>query len=259
MGSNGGSRVAVFTTDEREQLRTQLVVAAQNDGDLCGAAHLGSMAGATTLDRWSDIDLALGLRPNAEYAAVVGKWTERMYDRHGAVAHVDVMSGATLYRVFLLGNTLQVDISFWRADDFAARGPRFRLIFGEAGEPRQGDPPDRSAIAGMAWLYALHVRSSLARGRPLQAEFMLAGMRNSTNELTCLRYGVNHFQGRGLDDLPPSARESAAANIPKSAEPRELRDAFGRTMRTLLNEIEHFDGALASRLWGPLDDIVASF
>ncbi len=249
--------MAIFTADEREQLRSELVFAAENDGNLCGAAHLGSMV-ASRLDRWSDIDLALGLAPNADYAQVVGEWTERIYERHGAVGHVDVMSGSTVYRVFLLANTLQVDISFWRAEDFAARGPRFLLIFGEAGEPRHAPSPDPTSIAGMAWLYALHVRSCLARGRPLQAELMLSGMRNSTNELTCLRYGVNHFQGRGLDDLPVSEQESAARNVPQSVQPHHLRAALRSTMSTLLKEIEHIDGDLASRLSGPLNDIVTS-
>jgi hypothetical protein len=48
----------------------------------------------------------------------------------------------------------------------------------------------------MAWLYALHVRSSIARTRPLQAEHMLSGMRDNVLALTCKRHDLVSVQGR---------------------------------------------------------------
>jgi hypothetical protein len=152
--------VAIFTPDEREHLRNQLVSAAQNDPNLCGAAHTGSAA-SSRLDRWSDIDLALCLKPDAKSEQVIAEWTDRLFREHGAVAHVDVMRGVTLFRVFLLRNTLQVDIAFWSAQEFGAIGPNFRLIFiredGEAKPLRPAPQPNASSLIGMAWLYALHV------------------------------------------------------------------------------------------------------
>jgi len=249
------SRVAIFTPDERERLRDELVAVARQDGNLCGAAHTGSAA-SSQLDRWSDIDLALCLKTGASYDQVVAEWTERLYQRHDAVAHVDVMRGATLFRVFLLKNTLQVDVAFWPAEEFGAIGPNFRLIFGEA-KPARPEPPSNSqALIGMAWLYALHVRSSLARGRVLQADYMLSGMRNHVFELTCVRCGVIAKQGRGLDDLPASERAAAARCIPGSLEPSELKSAFRKTMELLVSEIRHVDGQLASKLAGVLQDLV---
>jgi hypothetical protein len=109
----------------------------------------------------------------------------------------------------------------------------------------------------MAWLYALHVRSSLARGRMLQAEYMLSGMRNHVGELQCLRCGVTPHQGRGLDDLPAQERDAAAQCIPGSLEPTELRHAFQVTMQALLKEIRHVDGEAAVRLSVPLNEIAA--
>jgi hypothetical protein len=247
--------VPIFTADERERLRAELVSAAQKDPNLCGAAHTGSAA-SSRLDRWSDIDLALCLASAASHEQVVAAWTDRLYHHHGAVAHVDVMRGARLYRVFLLKNTLQVDVSFWRGEDFGAFGPNFRLIFGEAKPPRPAPQPNARALIGMAWLYALHVRSSLERGRILQAEYMLSGMRNQIGELTCLRCGVIAAQGRGLDDLPVAERDTAATCLPQSLEPSELKRAFRKAMQALLVELRHVDGELEGRLAGPLRDMV---
>ena len=246
--------VPIFTADERERLRDELVSAAQKDPNLCGAAHIGSQA-SSRLDRWSDIDLALCLASGASHEQVVAEWTDRLYHHHGAADRVDVMRGATLYRVFLLRNTLQVDVSFWRTEDFDATGPNFRLIFGEANPPRPAQQPNAHALIGMAWLYALHVRSSLKRGRILQAEYMLSGMRNHIGELTCLRCGVIAAQGRGLDDLPVAEWDTAAACLPGSLEPSELKRAFQNAMRALLEELRHVDRELEGRLSEPLTEI----
>lgn len=244
----------IFTPEQREQIRGELVARAQRDPNLCGAAHTGSAA-ASRLDRWSDIDLALSLKPTASSKQVVAEWTERLYQQYEAVAHVDVMRGSILFRVFLLKNSLQVDIAFWPAKDFGAIGPNFKLIFGET-KPSQPTPElDAKALIGMAWLYALHVRSSIARDRLLQAEYMLSGMRNHVFELVCLRYGTIASQGRGLDDLPAAEQKIAATCIPQSLQPSELKRAFQITMQVLLQEVRSIDLDLNARLAEPLREI----
>ncbi|MFC0540430.1 hypothetical protein [Kutzneria chonburiensis] len=45
---------------------------------------------------------------------------------------------------------------------------------------------------------ALHVRSSIERGRSWQAEHMLGGLRNAVLSLICPRHGVPAVQGRSL-------------------------------------------------------------
>src|SRR5438094_9314048 len=113
----------MFSREEREQIRAALVRAAQADSNITGAAHLGSAA-ADRLDDWSDIDLALCVSHDAAVDDVIASWTARLYENHGAVAHCDVRRGETLYRVFLLRNTLQVDISFRPAERFKSTGPK---------------------------------------------------------------------------------------------------------------------------------------
>jgi hypothetical protein len=84
--------VLVFTSQKREQIRGELVAAAKADSRIGGAAHLGSAA-LGQLDRWSDIDLALCLAPDADLNEVLIDWTTRLYRDHAAVANYDVRRG----------------------------------------------------------------------------------------------------------------------------------------------------------------------
>jgi hypothetical protein len=246
---------SVFSSQEREQIRWGLVAAAKADSRIGGAAHLGSAALGLE-DRWSDIDLALSLVPGADLNQVLVDWTTRLYRDYAAVANYDVSRGDILYRVFLLENTLQVDLSFWPATELRAIGPKFSLIFGAAGESVPEPVPDSKDLIGLAWLYALHVRSSIARSRLLQAEHMLSGMRDNVLALICKRYGVASVQGRGLDDLPEQQRARAAECLARSLESVELKRAFRLTVDTLLEEVRNTDSGLATKLEHPLNQTV---
>jgi hypothetical protein len=244
----------MFTREERERIRAALVSAAQADPKVAGAAHLGSAA-ANRLDDWSDIDLALCISSEGELEGVIAAWTSRLYREHGAVAHCDVKRGDTLYRVFLLHNTLQVDISFWPAGQFRALGPNFKLIFGAANEPHPSPAGNPSELIGLAWLYALHVRSSIARNRLLQAEYMLSSMRDQVLALACLRRSLPTREGRGFDDLAEYERSRFAECYPSSVDGAELHRALHRTMTALLVEIRHRDIDLADRIGPTLIEI----
>jgi predicted nucleotidyltransferase len=135
----------MFTVAQRKPIHDGLVRAASEDERITAAAFVGSAA--TNLeDRWSDIDLALRIRPDLEPEPVARHWTERMYADHDVVHHLDVWAGPALYRIFLLSSTRQVDLSFWPSRAFAASGPAFRLLFGDSvllaneGFPRVGLP-----------------------------------------------------------------------------------------------------------------------
>src|SRR5438552_19099470 len=123
----------MYTPADRERIRAALIAAARDDVRITGAAVTGS-ASVDREDPWSDIDLAFGVRTPDAIAPAVADWTARMYADHGAVAQVDVRSGAWLYRVFLLANSLQVDLAFAPHGEFGARAPTVRLLFGPAAE-----------------------------------------------------------------------------------------------------------------------------
>lgn len=237
----------MYTPAERSALRDALVAEARADARVAGAALTGSAAVGAE-DEWSDIDLALGLSADTNQAAVLADWTTAMYAEHGAVHHTDVWSRGTVYRVFLLDSTLQVDIAFAPADEFGALGPTFQLLFGEAVEQPTWSTPSPVDLIGMGWLYALHARSSIARGKAWQAEYMISGVRDHVLMLMCLRYGVPHSQGRGLHLLPMATTTTVEPTLVRSLDVDELQRAFRASVDVLLEEVALLDAELAVRL-----------
>ena len=239
----------VFTPADRERLRSSLVAEAREDARIQALALTGS-ASLGREDRWSDIDIALRI-DGAVMDDVLDDWTRRFYGNHGAVAHVDVWRGATRFRVFLLENTLQVDVAFWHAEEFGATGPTFKLVFGSANE-RPVQPAEASDLIGMAWLYALHVRSSIARKHLWQAEYMLSAMRDHVLALACWRHGLPTRDGRGFDDLPDDVKARLESTLVSALDADALRIAFTTVTDVFLTEIALVDKDLGERLEAPL-------
>lgn len=244
----------MFTERERDSLRDVLVAAARDDGRIGGVALTGSGAVGAE-DEWSDIDLAFGLKDGVDQAAVIADWTAVMYGEHECIHHTDVRSRGTVYRVFLLATTLQVDIAFAPTAEFGAKAPTFRLLFGEAVEQVPFGEPAAVELIGMGWLYALHARSSIARGKVWQAEYMISGLRDQVLTLACLRLGFPSSQGRGLHLLPQATTAALEPALVRSVDLTELTRAFRAAVVVLLAEIELVEPALAARLEGPLREL----
>ena len=245
----------MFTPEERADLRSGLLEYAASDQRISGAAITGSAAAAGE-DRWSDIDLAFGVGNAAELPNVLADWTAHMYQRHLALHHLDVRSGEWIYRVFLLPGTLQVDLAFGPAAEFRALAPTFRLVFGEAKEPRHIPPPPLADIVGLGWLYALHARSCIARRNVWQAEYMISGIRDNALALACIRHGLPAVHGRGLDLLPSGVAAQFEGSLVRQLDSAELSRAFGVAVHGLLREIRSMDEELAGRLQEALTDLI---
>ena len=245
----------IFTADERERLRASLLERAAKDRRISGAAITGSAA-ASREDRWSDIDLAFGVKDAVELLHVLSDWTAQMYHQHGALHHFDVNAGAWIYRVFLLSSTLQVDLAFVPAVEFRAMAPSFRLMFGEAKESRHVQPPSAANLIGMGWLYALHARSCIARGKFWQAEYMISGIRDNALALACVRHGLAADHGRGVDLLPKEVASQFEGSLVRQLDAVELARCFRTAMDGLLGEIRCADEALAGRLQAALSLLI---
>src|SRR5438132_13241974 len=107
----------MFTVEERDRVRDRLVQMSRADPRLVAGALIGSMAGGGG-DRWSDLDLTVGLADGAAIDDVLADWTARLVNEFDAVHILDVPHLSTIYRVFLLPYCLQVDLSFTRGHEY---------------------------------------------------------------------------------------------------------------------------------------------
>jgi predicted nucleotidyltransferase len=237
-----------FTIASRASLRDELIEWAHDDVDVVGAALVGSAARGAE-DQWSDIDLVLSIATGADPDEVAARWTQRLAAARLVADTLDVRTGeGVLYRVFLLADSLQVDISFWPSALFRATEEGFHLLFGASQEPTSGPDTDARHVIGMAWLYALHARSAIARGRSWQAVMMLDHLRDEIIALASLRLDLNPHHGRDADRLPDDLLARLAVARARSLEPDELRRANAAHLELLLDEVAHVDAALAARL-----------
>ena len=244
----------MFTPDERDRLREQIIAAARADSRITGAALTGSSA-LGNQDEWSDIDLFFGVADPGQLPGALQAMTDVMYREHGALHHFDVIAGPATYRVFLLANTLQVDLAFTPATSFGAAAPSFKLLYGEPVERPHVTAPPAMSLLDYGWLYAIHARSCIARGKVWQAEYMIHSVRDQAMAAACVRHGLPAREGRGVDRLPAEERGLFEAALVRSLERPELRRAMKAAIECLVKEIEHADREVARRIGPALSEL----
>lgn len=241
----------MFTPDERDRVRAALVERAHEDPRITGAALTGSVVPGEE-DRWSDVDLFLGVDDGTDISDVMRDWTEAVYRDAGAIHHFDVRAPAGLYRVFLLENGLQVDVAFTAASSFGPAGPSFRALFGKPIEAARAASPGFEDLAGLAWLGVLHAHTAIERGKHWEAAHWVAAVRDQSLALGCLRLGLPTAYARGVDGLPREVTSPLEGSFVATVDDAELRRALRVVTRCLLDEIGRNDTALAKRLEAPL-------
>jgi len=227
----------VFTVAQRDALRERVLLLADQDARVVAGAAVGSLA-LSGGDRFSDLDLTFGVADRVPIREVLDDWTHRLADELDAVHLVDLERAPTIYRVFLLPDALQFDLSMMPAAAFRPAGPRFRLLFGEtaAGDARFPAPPVAADIFGWGVIYALHSRTCIERGRLWQAEHYVGAVRDHALVLACLREGVPAVQARGYDDLSAQTLARFEGTHVGALEPEELRGALSASVRALVHE-----------------------
>jgi hypothetical protein len=236
----------VFTVEQRDALHERVLRLAEEDARVVAGAAVGSLA-VDGGDRFSDLDLTFGVDERVPVADVLIDWTRTLVDELDAVPLADLESGPTIYRVFLLPEALQFDLSMTPANQFRPAGPRFRLLFGAtADEPEPAKPaagglfiPTPSVaedVFGWGVIYALHARACIERGRVWQAEHYVGAVRDHALSLACLREGLPAVQARGYDDLSSETRARFDAAHVGALEPGPLRTALAASVRALMRE-----------------------
>jgi hypothetical protein len=229
--------VRVFTVEERDALRERVLRLAEEDARVVAGAAVGSLA-LDGGDRFSDLDLTFGIAEEVPVATVLDEWTRTFIDELDAVHVADLERGPTTYRVFLLPNALQFDLSMTPETEFRPLGPRFRLLFGEtaAGDANVSMPPVAEDLFGWGVIYALHARACIERGRVWQAEHYVGAVRDHALSLACLREGQRAVQARGYDDLSAETLARSEAAHVGAVDPDALRTALAASVRALLRE-----------------------
>jgi hypothetical protein len=252
----------MFTVEQRDALRERVLQLAEEDDRVVAGAAVGSLA-VDGGDRFSDLDLTFGIADHVPLIEVLDEWTTTLVEELGALKLADLERGPTIYRVLLLPDALQFDLSMTPAALFSPAGPRFRLLFGEtaAGEPEDPRPPGNLFIPtpalaedlfGWGVIYALHARACIERGRVWQAEHYVAAVRDHALSLACRRQGLPAAQARGYDDLPAGTLARFEATHVAALEPAALRAALAASVLALMQEasearLPHAD-AVAARL-----------
>jgi len=237
----------VFTVEQRNALRARMLQLAEEDERVVAGAAVGSLAVGRG-DRFSDLDLTFGIADDVPVAHVLGGWTRSLTEELDAVQLADLKAGPTIYRVFLLPDALQFDLSMTSATEFRPTGPRFQLLFGETAanesevrrRPQGGlfirTPPVVRDIFGWGVIYALHARACIERGRVWQAEHYVGAVRDHALSLACLHRGLPAVQARGYDQLSPEALAGFDRTHLGSVEPDALRRALAASVLALLNK-----------------------
>ena len=237
----------MFTVEQRDALRERVLQLAEQDERVVAGAAVGSLAVGSG-DRFSDLDLTFGIADGVPVASVLDDWTRTLAEELDAVQLVDLQAGPTIYRVFLLAEALQFDLSMTPAGEFRPAGPKFQLLFGEtaAEEPEASRRPPGGlfiptpSVAGdiFGWgvIYALHARACIERGRVWQAEHYVDAVRDHALSLACLERGLIAVQARGYDELPPETLAGFDRTHVGSIQPDALRRALAASVLALLDE-----------------------
>ena len=239
----------MFTVEQRDALCEHVLQLAEEDERVVAGAAVGSLA-VNGGDRFSDLDLTFGIADDVPTSEVLDDWTRTLIGERDAVHLADLERSPTTYRVFLLPDALQFDLSMTPAAQFRPAGPKFRLLFGEtapddgAAKPRPpgnlfiSTPSTPGALLGWGVIYALHARACIERARVWQAEHYVDAVRDHALSLACLREGTTAVQARGYDDLSAESRARFENTHVGALEPEALRAALAASTRALTREAE---------------------
>jgi hypothetical protein len=247
----------VFTPEERAAVRDRVFALAREDRRISGGAITGSGAHDAE-DEWSDVDTSFGVVDGVDPLEVLDEWTRELNAELGFVHWWDLRHASTIYRVYLLPSTLELDIAVTPASEWAQRGPRFRLVFGESGPAVDAPPPALDETIGLGWLAALVTRMAIERGRPWQAVLFVNLLRDQALGLACIRHGLPPEYARGADQLPPEVTTPYEATLPRTLELPELRRALAEGTTAFLDEVDEATPELAERLRLTLHELAAA-
>ena len=190
----------MYSKEYRNKVQSSIITFAKADVRIIDCAIVGSES-IEKNDEWSDIDLTFGVSAEAEIPKILLGWNELMAKNFKANVLFDLAFRESIYRVYLLPNALQVDLSFTPTEHFGAITEKFKLIFGKEKARNSKPIPKLKTIFGYAVLYALKTRCSIEREKFWQAHYLLEKFKENIMTMKCLSENLNPFDGRDYDNL----------------------------------------------------------
>jgi|WetSurSiteA1Bulk_404760.scaffolds.fasta_scaffold11372_5 hypothetical protein len=211
----------LFTDIERNILLECVTKIAQSDNRVSGGALVGSFA-SNEIDRYSDIDITFGIKPEFEPLSVLNEWTISLKSEIEIVDYFDVKRDSAIYRVILFSNGLEIDLSVVPKIDYGPISPNFKLLFGEAiNRTNFLEQPLRTLI-GWGWHHVLHANSAIKRLNLWQAEYWLSSLRNYIISMKCMRLGLPSAHARGADRINNFDKKVLESTLIQTLELKEL-------------------------------------
>ena len=243
----------MFTSDDRDRVRDRILALAESDPRIVAGAILGSLALGPG-DRWSDLDLSFAVSDEATVDEVLDDFSKTVERELGGVHLFDLPRGRMIYRVFLLPGLLQFDLSVGPRAEFGARGPKFRLLFGEAADVPRIEADDAHELFGLSVHHAVRARFCIEREKLWEAQFWINELRDHALALACRRRGLETHYGRGYQDLPPELLAGFEDTLVRSIDRNELLRALDRAVDGLLREADEVR-ELADKVESPLRNL----
>ena len=258
----------MFTVKQRDVLYEHVLRVAKEDERVAAGALVGSLA-VDEGDRYSDLDLTFAISDPTRVADVLDDWTRALREELSAIPLVDLDRVPTTYRVFLLPELLQLDLSVTPAAVFRPAGPRFRLLFGDTAPNEPGTqstgtgdvfiptPLVADDIFGWGVIYATHAYRCIKRGLVWQAEHYVGALRDHALSLACLRYGLPAAQARGYDKVPSEVLDRLEESHVGNLRPGDLQAALSACVSALGHEAEQAHLPEAGEIVGRLSELSA--
>src|SRR5829696_2950988 len=129
------NRGLVFAVEQRDALCERVLRFAEEDPRVVAGAAVGSLA-VDAGDHFSDLDLTFAVADDEPVAGVLDDCTRTLVGELDAVRLADLERGPTTYRVFLLPDAVQFDLSARTAARFRPPGPGSRFCSARRGSLR---------------------------------------------------------------------------------------------------------------------------
>jgi len=231
-------KISLFSWFKRRNL-------ARGDPRVVAGAEVGSLALGRG-DRWSDLDITFGITDGVAVTAILHHWSRDLVARFDAVHLFDVVREPAVYRVFLLADYLQLDVSVTPASKFRSTSPHFKLLFGEPKQAGTRPTPLSRRHVGLGGALGAP-RAHMHRARALVASRVLRyapslpwyacvmPFRRVTakDSIDCLPRMVTRSKVRSCDDWTVMSCCALSAGVKGLLRECELGDDDGRIRQRL--------------------------